>query len=78
MDGVIPCTLRAKKNGKIKLSNSTCTYVVCATKEKERWMHHNKREHTEKIEVCAWEIIKMLALLLLNLVTTGAFFDKSE
>ena len=34
--------------------------------------------NTEKIEACAWEMMKILTLLLINLVTTGAFFHKSE
>jgi len=73
-------TLQAKKNAKNKLSSSTCPFVVCVAKEKKRWMHHNQREqhlHTKKIEACAWEMIKILALLLITLLTTAAFFHKS-
>ena len=67
-----------KKNGKNKLSSSTCPSVVCAATEKKDKCIIIRENNTEKIEACAWEMMKILALLLINLVTTGAFFHKSE
>ena len=69
-----------KKKAKNKLSSSTCPSVFCAAtaQKKKDGCIIIRENNTEKIEACAWEMMKILALLLIKLVTTGAFFHKSE